>query len=421
VTGPFPRVALKRVAKLGTGHTPSRSHPEYWIDRTIPWLTLADVGPLRDGTRSVVTETKEMISELGVANSSAVVHPAGTVVMSRTASVGYSAILGRDMATSQDYVTWTCGPEADPRFVLHGLRGLRNEILASRMGSTHQTIYMPDVERIRIPLPPLEEQRRIADFLDDETARIDALIAAKQQMINIVGDRSKGTIEALLEASEIIVRLDGVPSGLRGDRRLARLAMVSTVQSGITLDAGRELGRDAVVVPYLRVANVQDGYIDTSVVKTVHVAKADAGRFELRRGDVLMTEGGDPDKLGRGAVWTGVITPCLHQNHVFAVRPDPSLLDPAYLAMVTRTTYARAYFETTATKTTGIASTSASKIAAFRVPLPPLDEQRRLAGRAEHALGKDQVLTDTLARQIALLRERRQALITAAVTGELAI
>ncbi len=184
----YPRVNLRRLATLGTGHTPSRHHPEYWEDCTIPWLTLADVWQLRDGTKSVVTETEEKISETGVANSSARVHPAGTVAMSRTASVGFTCLLGADMATSQDFVTWTCGPHLHPRFLLHSLRGQHDEILSMRMGSTHQTIYMPDVERIRTPLPSLEEQRKIVNFLDAETVRIDSLIAKKRRLIEALDE-----------------------------------------------------------------------------------------------------------------------------------------------------------------------------------------------------------------------------------------
>ena len=119
---------IRRAAKLGSGHTPSRQHPEYWVDCTIPWLTLADVNKLRDGTRIVIDETEEMISPIGVANSAAVVHPAGTVALSRTASVGFSCILGRDMATSQDFATWACGPLLDPRFLLYSLRGQPEQI-----------------------------------------------------------------------------------------------------------------------------------------------------------------------------------------------------------------------------------------------------------------------------------------------------
>jgi len=192
----WPTVNLRRVATLGTGHTPSRSVPEYWADCRIPWLTLADVWQLRDGTESVISSTAEMVSDLGIANSAAVVHPKGTVAMSRTASVGFTCILGSDMATSQDFVTWTCGPSLVPRFLLYALRSQRDEILGMRMGSTHQTIYMPDVERISTPLPPIGVQHAIVDYLDAATARVDALVSKKLRLIELleqlVGDNAHG-------------------------------------------------------------------------------------------------------------------------------------------------------------------------------------------------------------------------------------
>ena len=99
----------KFVARQRSGHTPSRQHAEYWQDCVIPWFSLADVWQIRDGRKEYVSETNEKISELGLANSSARLLPKGTVILSRTASVGFSAILEVDMATTQDFVNWVCG------------------------------------------------------------------------------------------------------------------------------------------------------------------------------------------------------------------------------------------------------------------------------------------------------------------------
>jgi len=158
-----------------------------------------------------------------------------------------------------------------------------------------------------------------------------------------------------------------------------RLGYLATIQSGITVDANRDHGSESLALPYLRVANVQDGHLDLGTITEIRVPRAVAHSAMLRRGDVLMTEGGDLDKLGRGTVWNGEIENCLHQNHVFAVRPDRSRLMPEYLALITQTSYARAYFESTGTKTTNLASTSSSKIRDFRIPFVDLDEQRRIA------------------------------------------
>jgi type I restriction enzyme S subunit len=131
----------------------------------------------------------------------------------------------------------------------------------------------------------------------------------------------------------------------------------------------------------------------------------------LKRGDVLMTEGGDLDKLGRGTVWDDEIENCLHQNHVFAVRPDPSKLLPEYLALVTQSSYARAYFESTGTKTTNLASTSSSKIRDFRIPLVDLDEQRRIADFLDAETAQIDALVGTYENIKIILRERVQRLI----------
>lgn len=413
------RVQIRKVAHLGTGHTPSRSVEAYWdpAECTIPWLTLADVWQLRDGSVSVVHETNEKISPLGLANSAAVRHPAGTVAFSRTASVGFSCILGVDMATSQDFVTWTCGPQLDARYLLWILRGERDDILRRTQGSTHKTIYMPDIEQLTILLPPIDEQRRIVEYLDRETARIGKVVTKRQQLAGLLDERAAAVVAGGLVAADFDVRWDGVPDRF-GAFPMVRLGQVDEVRSGLTLDAARRFTAPTSHVPYLRVANVHADRIDTDDVKDVEVDVVLLRRHLLEAGDVLMTEGGDIDKLGRGAVWDGRISPCLHQNHVFAVRPHRGLLHPHFLAVLPRTPYARAYFETTATKTTGIASTSSSKIKEFRLPLPALEEQVQLVAAIGEQLAVIRSAQDAANRQLGLIAEHRQSLIAEAVAGE---
>ena len=157
----WPAVQIRHVARTGTGHTPSRERPEYWKpdELVVPWFTLADVWQIRDDEREVVMDTAEWVSQAGIDNSSACKHPAETVLLSRTASVGFSAVLGREMAASQDFMTWTCGPRLDPYFLLFVLRAIRPELRRLMYGSTHRTIYMPDLHALRTPLPPVAEQR----------------------------------------------------------------------------------------------------------------------------------------------------------------------------------------------------------------------------------------------------------------------
>jgi len=201
---------LTLVAILGTGHTPSREHPEWWVDCTIPWITTGEVHQMRSDRIEYIEATREAISQLGIDNSSAVLHPAGTVVLCRTASAGYSAIMGRDMATSQDFVTWTCGPLLEPRYLLLCLRVMRQDLLGRlAMGSTHKTIYMPDIESLRVLLPPIEEQRRIVDEVWQGLERLNGLVERTTQQIKLLAERRQASITAAVTGE---IAVPGVPT-----------------------------------------------------------------------------------------------------------------------------------------------------------------------------------------------------------------
>jgi type I restriction enzyme S subunit len=153
---------------------------------------------MREDRIEYITQTREKISEVGMANSSAELHPAGTVVLSRTASAGFSAIMGMGMATSQDFVTWTCGPLLNRRYLLLCLRAMRHDLLGRlAQGSTHQTIYMPDIESIRIPLPPLEEQEAIVDAVWRSLRKIDEIT----DLLNRQGELLMEHRQALITAA----------------------------------------------------------------------------------------------------------------------------------------------------------------------------------------------------------------------------
>ncbi len=160
------------------------------------------------------------------------------------------------------------------------------------------------------------------------------------------------------------------------------LSAVAEVISGVA--KGRNLGPgEAVELPYMRVANVKDGYLDLDEVKTIEIKRSEVEKLLIRPGDLLMTEGGDPDKLGRAALWAGEIEACVHQNHVFKVRSDRACVSPAYLRTLAGSAYGKAYFLSVAKKTTGIASINKTQLNAFPVPLPPLPLQQAFERRVQ--------------------------------------
>lgn len=131
-----------------------------------------------------------------------------------------------------------------------------------------------------------------------------------------------------------------------------------------------------------------------------------------------MTEGGDLDKLGRGYLWEGQIPECLHQNQIFAIRCMPHLLAPRFLAYVTSSPFGRDYFEATGKRTTNLASTNATKVRAFPIPLPPVAEQHRLVAYMGEKLCDMDRLKDNLNKQIQPLIAYRKSLIHECVTGK---
>ncbi|MFE4990388.1 restriction endonuclease subunit S [Streptomyces mirabilis] len=191
-------VRLGLLARMGSGHTPSRSHPEWWVDCTVPWITTGEVKQVRNDRLEDLYETRENISELGLANSAAELHPMGTVFLCRTAaSAGYSGVMGSDMATSQDIVTWTCGPRLNPYYLLWCLRAMRPDLLGRlAMGSTHKTIYVPDLQMLRVPLPSLEEQREIVESIRQQHSRIDSLTDKVRRQIELLTERRQTLITA---------------------------------------------------------------------------------------------------------------------------------------------------------------------------------------------------------------------------------
>jgi type I restriction enzyme S subunit len=197
VRAPWPGVMIKHFATLGTGHTPSRSRPELWESAHIPWITTGEIKQVRDDRQEVINETRECVSELGIANSAAELHPAGTVVLCRTASAGYSAIMGKDMATSQDFVTWTCSEHLLPRYLLMCLRAMRDDLLGRlAYGSTHKTIYWPDIESLKIPLPTVEEQTDILRQIDKRTVPLDSAHHRLTQQVQILREHRQALITA---------------------------------------------------------------------------------------------------------------------------------------------------------------------------------------------------------------------------------
>jgi type I restriction enzyme S subunit len=196
------------------------------------------------------------------------------------------------------------------------------------------------------------------------------------------------------------------------------LSEICTISSGIT--KGRKPSSEPLKeVPYMAVVNVQDGRLNLDLVKTIQASAAEIERYQLLPGDLLLTEGGDPDKLGRGTIWNGEINPCIHQNHIFRVRASSSLIHMSYLSRLVASPAGKAYFLAKAKQTTGIASINLTQLRSFPVPLPPLNEQRRIASKLDTTLAAVDACRQRLDGVAAILKRFRRAVLAAATSGEL--
>lgn len=196
------------------------------------------------------------------------------------------------------------------------------------------------------------------------------------------------------------------------DWKIVPLEQVAILQTGLA--KGKTNIKNPVRKPYLRVANVQDGHLDLSEIKEIEVSEDEIPRYLLKAGDVLLTEGGDNDKLGRGTVWRGEVPDCLHQNHVFVVRPNADILNPQFLSLLTGSSYGKFYFRKSAKQSTNLASINSTQIKAFPVLLPNIREQHRIV---EILSTWNEAITKT-ERLIAALRERKKGLMQRLLTGQ---
>jgi type I restriction enzyme, S subunit len=210
-------VLLDSLAKRGSGHTPDKKHPEYW-NGDIKWISLADSPEL---DRVYISETFAKVTPAGIANSSAVVHPAGTVVLSRDAGVGKSAIMTTEMAVSQHFMAWHCGRDLDDHFLYYWLQSAKPEFERIADGSTIKTIGLAYFRALKIPKPPRNEQKAIAGALGDA----DTLLSALDRLIAKKRDIKRAAMQQLLTGQ---VRLPG----FSGEWQVKRMGEVADVLKG---------------------------------------------------------------------------------------------------------------------------------------------------------------------------------------------
>ncbi|PQJ70004.1 hypothetical protein BTO01_01425 [Vibrio jasicida] len=269
-----------------------------------------------------------------------------------TASTGYCVLRVNEKLLDSKYLFYWVQTEL---FV--------NDMISKASGANYPAVSDKIIKDSKILLPPLDEQKRIAAILD----KADTIRQKRKQTIDLADEFLRS----------VFLDMFGDPvTNPKGWEEHA-LKDITDVRSGVA--KGKKVSLDdSVTLPYMRVANVQDGYLDLSEIKQIVVSKKDAEKCQLIKGDVLLTEGGDPDKLGRGYVWNNEIENCIHQNHIFSVRiENHHFVHPHFLSAQISSQRGKLYFLKVGKQTTGIATINKTVLRDFVVFIPPLELQKK--------------------------------------------
>ena len=316
--------------------------------------------------------------------------------------------------------------EVDSSFLYYALNA-KFEWIQGRRTGTGVPHVPKDLGRILSVTYPKDkiEQRRIAEILttlDETIEQTEALIAKYQQIkaglmhdLFTRGVTPGGRLRPTRNQAPHLYKestLGWIPK--EWDRQ--QLGALAEIVSGVTLGSKKEIN-DEIGVPYLRVANVQDGYFDLQDIKTIQVSRSQFEKLQLRAGDILMNEGGDFDKLGRGSVWQEEIKSCIHQNHVFRVRPKNSKLRSYYLAFWSQSEMGKQYFVLNSKQSTNLASINSSQLKRFPLALPSVAEQERIEKRIGALNGR----TQSLEQELTKLRKQKHGLMHDLLTGHVRV
>ena len=348
---------LGDICKFQSGGTPSKKEPTYF-EGNIPWITTVAL----NGNMIGADDAVDWITEKAIAESAAKIVPAHSIMVGTRVGVGKVAINTIPMSTSQDIISLIGIDEnrwSKPylcKFILG-----QNEFLNTQArGATIKGIKIDVLAELDVPDVSLSEQRHIAAALD----KVNDLIALRKQQLD--------KLDELVKARFVEMFGDMLLNPLNWPE--LPLETMSGIVSGIT--KGRKT-RDLALteVPYMAVSNVKDGYIDWTTVKTIPATDSEIEQYRLRPNDILMTEGGDPDKLGRGAIIRKPPDNCIHQNHIFRVRLNQEIILPEFFAEYLQQPKAKQYFLRCAKQTTGIASINMKQLRSLPVLLPPIEKQ----------------------------------------------
>jgi type I restriction enzyme S subunit len=415
--------SLKWICQIFSGGTPDKSNLDYWSEGTIPWINSGAVNS------PLIHEPSALITDEAYRNSSAKWVPEGALVMALAGqgkTKGTVAQLAFTTTCNQSMAAIIPNTRVMPRMVFWWLVTNYQNIRNMAGGDLRDGLNLELIGSIPCPIPPLSEQKAIADFLDRETAKIDELIAKQERLIALLNEKrqavishavTKGLDPSAPMKDSGIEWLGEVPSywetGALKFYVRAKVGAIKTGPFGSQLTASEMLGGQYKVYNQRSVIDGDfefgDNYINNDKF-------SELASFEIFPGDILITTRGT---IGRTAVFPesaerGILHPCLMR-----VQPHAKLLHTRYLQMLIQDSHVLKTQINIASNATTIDVIYSGTMANILIPVPPLPEQKAISDYLKFETAKIDMLIAKANQSIELMKERRSALISAAVTGKI--
>ena len=358
--------SLEEVAQISGGGTPSRSETQYF-GGGICWATPTDVTALDD---LYIERTKETLSEEGLNKSSAKLLPAGAVLLTSRATIGYTAVSRVPICTNQGFVNFVCGPALEPAYLAYWLRARKPLLERMANGATFKEISRGTVRKLVINLPDRAEQLRIVDLLS--------------RAENIV--RMRREAEAM--AKEIIpaLFLDMFGDPARNERGWD-VRSVGAVIRLAEYGTSTKSSADGAGIPVIRMGNVDaGGRLSLDDLKYVVLPEQEQRKYALAAGDILFNRTNSKELVGKTGIWRGPEN-AVAASYFIRVRVDEAVVAPDYFWAFMNSQHMKRVLFGTARGAIGQSNINAQELRALSIPVPPVARQRAFADRAVQALG----------------------------------
>lgn len=357
---------LEDVAQVLGGGTPSRTEQSYF-GGGIAWATPTDITKL---DRLYISETKETVSEEGLLNSSTKLMPAGAVLLTSRATIGFTAISTVPICTNQGFINFVCGPDLLPEYLAYWLRTQRDKMIQHAGGTTFKEIARGTLRKFEIPIPSISEQRRIVDLL----SRAEGIVRLQR--------------EAEKKAAELIPALFldmfGDPAT---NPKGWPVATVGDVLDAADYGSSSKATSDGAGLPMIRMGNVTyDGNLDLADLKYVDLAVEEVERYSLRTGDILFNRTNSKELVGKTGVWDGSCE-AIVASYFIRLRVKRDVVCPHFLWAFMNTAHMKRVIFDTARGAIGQSNINSKELKAFPLPVPSLTLQEHFALRCADVAG----------------------------------